>query len=134
MKTVPTPLTKEHPNKRDSEQVRVLATMGASPEFIAHEIKLPLTDLLAHYKEDLEKGPEEGNARVAQAFFNMAISEEFPAVTIAWMKMRAHWSDAPPQTSTQEDEELASADAASARDRLAAALKNRPDVLQKLIS
>lgn len=93
---MPTPL---HPNKRDAQQAEVLSGMGASPEFIAAHLNLSISDLTLHYSKQLEHGPQEANLQVAQAFHRMATSGEHPAMTMAWMKMRAGWSDnTPPQT------------------------------------
>jgi hypothetical protein len=49
-------------------------------------------------------GEEEANLRVAQAFFDMATSKEHPQMTLAWMKMRARWTDS--LQSTQEEEDV----------------------------
>lgn len=98
-------MTPLHPNKRDSEQVEVLTGMGASPEFIARHLNLSLSDLTTHYSTQLEQGIEEANLQVAKAFHRMAKSGEHPALTVAWMKMRAGWNDSTNPLSTQEEDD-----------------------------
>ena len=98
--TKPTPL---HPNKRDSSQVEVLTGMGATREYIAHHLSLSVQELEQHYARSLRMGEEEANLRVAQAFFEMATSKEHPQMTLAWMKMRARWTDSA-ATSQEEDD------------------------------
>jgi hypothetical protein len=115
-----------HPNPASKEIVRVLAASGAPHEFIASEIKLTLDDLLHYYETDIELGPVEANARVAQTFFHMATSGEYPQMTLAWMKMKAGWADTP---ATHEEP---TADIQAAKDKLASLLKTRPDVLKQL--
>lgn len=92
-----------HPNPKDASQVEVLTGMGASPEYIAAHLHITPEELQQHYPKPLAHGLEEANLRVAQAFFEMATSKEYPQMTLAWMKMRARWTDAPPSTSTEED-------------------------------
>lgn len=77
--------------------------MGATREYIAHHLSLTLPELEQHYARSLRMGEEEANLRVAQAFFEMATSKEHPQMTLAWMKMRARWTDSPAPTSTEED-------------------------------
>lgn len=101
-------VTPLHPNKKDSQQVEVLSGMGATPEFIAKELGLPLPDLQSYYAKELEHGPQEANLRVAQAFHRMASSGEFPTMTLSWMKMRAGWVDnspPPPEDDTSSLDE-----------------------------
>ena len=74
-------LTPLHPNKKDSQQVEVLAGMGATEEFIAKHLNITLPLLHEHYSRQLEHGIEESNLQVAKAFHEMAISKEFPKPT-----------------------------------------------------
>lgn len=100
-------LTPLHPNKKDSQQVEVLAGMGATEEFIAKHLNLTPEDLTTYYSRQLAHGIEESNLQVAKAFHEMATSKEFPTMTIAWMKMRAGWSDnTPPDNSDTDDSSL----------------------------
>ena len=107
------------PNKRDAVQVEVMSGMGASPEHIAHHLKITLPTLLEHYQVNIDRGQEEANLQVAKTFHDLATSGDFPQATIAWMKLRAGWTEKSPNsplTSTQEEEEDA---IRSAREKLA---------------
>lgn len=77
--------------------------MGASEQYIAKKLKLTPAELTQHYSTQLALGPEEANLRVAQTFFDMATSGDFPQMTLAWLKIRggALWQETP---NTVEDE------------------------------
>jgi hypothetical protein len=92
-----------HPNKRDRGQVEVLSGMGASEEFIAAHLNLSVEDLHTHYRTQLIHGQEEANLQVAKTFFDMATSGEHPQMTLAWIKMRAKWSEAPSSIAEEDD-------------------------------
>lgn len=112
-----TSITPLHPNKRDASQVEVLTGMGASEEFIASHLSLSTQELHLHYKKQLETGREEANLQVAKTFFDLATSGEHPSITLAWMRMRAGWRDAP-QTTTPADQGDLDDDLRIARDKL----------------
>jgi len=99
MKTI-----RPHPNARDASQVEVLTGMGATQEYIAAHLHITPQELQGYYPKELAHGLEEANLRVAQAFFEMATSGEHPQMTLAWMKMRAHWTDSPTSNSQEEPE------------------------------
>lgn len=98
-------LVKPHPNERDSEQVRALVSLGATSRFIADHLDLEENELELHYRLDLELGQEEANLNVARTLYQMATSGQHPQATMAWLKMRARWSDATPDTPSSEEEE-----------------------------
>lgn len=98
------PIKPTLPNAKDRTQVEVLSGMGASLEYIAHHLRITLDELTTHYSAQLFHGREEANLRIAKTFFDMAESGVYPAATLAWMKMRAGWSDAPLPTATDTDE------------------------------
>jgi len=95
-----------HPNPKDASQVEVLTGMGASQEYIAAHLHISVEELNQHYPKPLAHGLEEANLRVAQAFFEMATSGEHPQMTLAWMKMRARWTDAPMPDAPDDDVEV----------------------------
>lgn len=80
--------------------------MGATREYIAHHLSLSLQELEQHYARSLRMGEEEANLRVAQAFFEMATSKEHPQMTLAWMKMRARWTDTAATTQEEDDVDI----------------------------
>ena len=102
------------PNKRDRNQVEVLAGMGASEDFISSHLHLTVAELNTYYSKELTSGAAEANLQVAKTFHELATSGEHPQMTLAWMKMRAGWSDA-----AQKEEEGYDDDSASlAKDKL----------------
>ena len=115
MKAIPTPMTREHPNRKDAQQVEVLSGMGATDSHIAHHLKMSVEEMLVHYSTSIERGKEEANLQVAKAFHDLAISGEHPMATVAWMKMRAGWSDA---TAAEADTSLDEEETQVARDKL----------------
>ena len=103
---------RNHPNDRDAEQVEHLSGMGATPEYIASHLGISPESLTVHYPDQLQRGLEEANIRVARKFYEMASSGKYPAMTVQWMKMRANWSEAPsqqPLTPEQLEEEASEA-------------------------
>ena len=82
-----------HPNPNVYEQVSVLAGLGATDEFIAEELGIPLPIIKQHYSQARAMGEEKANMLVAKAFHEMATSGEHPAMTASWMKMRAKWQE-----------------------------------------
>lgn len=100
-------LVKNHPNTVDSEQVEKLTSLGATQSFIASHLGIDESTLLKHYSTELNHGSEQANLRVAETFYRMATSGEFPQMTLLWMKMRAHWQEPKdPSTPSQTQEEL----------------------------
>lgn len=97
--------TPMHPNRRDAQQVEVMSGMGASPEYIAKHLNLPLSDLTEHYSKELTHGIEEANLQVAKVFHEMATSGDFPAMTLSWMRMRAGWNDQTNPLATQDEDD-----------------------------
>jgi hypothetical protein len=92
-----------HPNKRDRTQVETLSGMGATEEFIASHLSLSIEELRKHYNTELIHGQEEANLQVAKTLHEMATSGEHPAATIAWLRMRAGWTDTPLPTTEEDD-------------------------------
>lgn len=110
-----TDITPLHPNRRDSKQVETLSGLGASLQYIATHLSLTLEDLQRHYQKELDYGREHANLEVAETFFDLARSGEYPQITAQWMKMRAGWTEAKlPDTLTDEDDESLS----QAKDKL----------------
>ena len=100
-------VVRPHPNPTDARQVEVMTGLGSPPEHIAHHLGLPLEELQAHYPRELQNGASEANLRVARTLFDMATSGDFPQATIAWLKMRANWSETPATPAEQDENTLA---------------------------
>jgi len=92
-----------HPNRKDQEQAQVMMACGASQEYVAKHLNLSLDDLLRFYQKDLDFGLERANMEVAKTFHQLATSGDYPALTLAWMRMRAGWKDAVNQKDAEED-------------------------------
>lgn len=78
--------------------------LGAPPEHIANHLGIDTDELQQYYPRELQNGQSEANLRVARTLFDMATSGDFPQATIAWLKMRANWSETAPTSTAQEDE------------------------------
>ena len=104
-----TDITPLHPNARDRKQVQTLAGLGASTKYITAHLRLTESQLKEYYQQDFDYGVEHANLEVAETFFQLATSGEYPQITAQWMKMRAGWSETTPQADNEDDssEEIA---------------------------
>ena len=85
------------PNDEQRHLVKSLAAYGMKHDAIARRLGIRSTKTLAkHFREELDSGETEANARVAQTLFQMATSGEQPASTMFWLKTRAGWRETPP--------------------------------------
>jgi hypothetical protein len=70
--------------------VRSLVAYGISQEEIGRCVGIRSSKTLRrHFREELDRGATEANARVAQSLYQLAISGKCVAATIFWMKTRA---------------------------------------------
>lgn len=92
------PRPKLNPTPDQRKQVKSFAAFGIPHEDIAKVlgIKSPKT-LRKHFRQELDLGAIEANARVAQTFLKMATSGNCPAATIFFLKSRARWTEQPAQ-------------------------------------
>jgi hypothetical protein len=82
------------PTKEKRTIVRSLAAYGFRHETIARAIGIRSPkSLRKHYREELDRGQLEANAKVAQTAFQMASSGQHPVMTIYWLKCRAGWKE-----------------------------------------
>jgi hypothetical protein len=83
------------PTDKDRAQVKALSAMGIPLEDIAIVMQISRPTLTLHYRAELDAGPVEANAKVAQSLFRQATDPKKPnvAASIFWMKARAGWSD-----------------------------------------
>jgi hypothetical protein len=90
------PRPKLKPTQEQRSQVKSFAAFGIPHEDIAKVIgiKSPKT-LRKHFRQELDLGAIEANARVAQALIKMATSGKCPAATIFFLKSRARWTEQP---------------------------------------
>src|SRR5579863_10333230 len=82
------------PKPDDYKKVRSLAALGVPHEDIAPMVGLRSAKTLRrHFREDLDLGGPEANARVAQSLFQQATSGKNTAASIFWMKTRSGWRE-----------------------------------------
>jgi AcrR family transcriptional regulator len=68
--------------------------MGGIPqEDIAAALGISLPTLHKHYRQELDHGMTEANARVVRTAFQQATSGESPAMTMFWLKTRMGWKE-----------------------------------------
>lgn len=79
-------------------KVEAYIACGVSEPEIASILKIGLTTLKKHYAREIALGRPLANARVARSLFELATNEKHgPAArvqaSVAWLKMRAGWTD-----------------------------------------
>jgi hypothetical protein len=90
------PRPKLDPTPEQRHQVKCMAAFGIPHEDIATfvNIRSPKT-LRKHFRQELDRGAIEANAKVGQTLFQMATSGSCPSATIFYLKSRAHWTEQP---------------------------------------
>ena len=73
--------------------VRAMAGFGVPQEDIAAFLHVDPKTLRKHFRDELDQGVVEANAKVAQSLFNMATKQNNVAAAIFWLKARAGWSE-----------------------------------------
>jgi hypothetical protein len=88
------------PTEATRKQVKALAAYGVPQEEIGKVIGISKPTLERHYREELDRGEVEANAKVAESLYRKATSDGSQAVTAAmfWLKTRARWKE--PATDT----------------------------------
>ena len=81
------------PTNESRAIVSNLAAFGIRQESIARQLGISKPTLEKYYREELEHGLDDANAKVANTLFSMAISGEHPAATFFWLKTRAGWRE-----------------------------------------
>ena len=79
-------------------KVEAYVACGVRQDEIALVLGVAEATLRRYYARELEMGSTLANARVASGLFDLATNEKHPAparvqASIAWLKMRAGWSD-----------------------------------------
>jgi len=88
------------PTEALRRQVKALAAYGVPQDEIGRVIGISKPTLERHYREELDRGEVEANAKVAESLFRKATGDGAQAVTaaICWLKTRARWRE--PATDT----------------------------------
>lgn len=84
------------------EEIQRSAEIGLTDQMIATIIGTSETTLKRHCAEELAKGRAKGNQRLAKTAFQMAVSGEFPVMTIFQSKVRLGWRDSGSADSNQQ--------------------------------
>lgn len=113
------------PTDKDRAQVKLLAAFGVREDDICKLLGISPPTLRKHFRDELELGHLEANAKVAQSLFKMATNSTKPnvAAAIFWLKVRAGWKDAnavPVGAKAQREEDSKTAEAGTSWDGLLA--------------
>ena len=82
------------PTEEQLQRVKALAGYGLSQEQIAAAMSIGSTATLRkHFRDELQRGPLEAQAKVRRSLFRMASSGRHPAATMFWLNTRAGWSE-----------------------------------------
>ncbi len=90
------------PTDEQRRLVRALAGFGVPQDDIARHIDIDPTTLRRRFREDLDRGMTEANAKVAQSLFQMATQGKNVAAAIFWMKARGRWREVHPGEAATE--------------------------------
>jgi hypothetical protein len=83
-----------YPTDKTRQLVKALTAYGIKQDDILRLVGVRTRDTLEkHYRDELDQGIAEANAKVAQNLFRIATSSEKGAVPAAifWLKCRARW-------------------------------------------
>jgi len=81
------------PTPEDRRMVRAFAGFGVPQEDIARHLGLDSKTLRKHFRNELDRGIVDANAKVAQSLFQMATTGKNVAAAIFWMKCRGGWRE-----------------------------------------
>jgi hypothetical protein len=81
------------PTPDQRRTVKTMAGFGVPHVDIATYLGIDAKTLRKHFREELDRGTTEANAKVAQSLFTMATQGKNVAAAIFWMKARAGWRE-----------------------------------------
>jgi hypothetical protein len=81
------------PTPDQRRTVKTMAGFGIPQEDIAKFLGIDDKTLRKHFREELDRGVTEANAKVAQSLFQMATQGKNVAAAIFWMKARGGWRE-----------------------------------------
>jgi hypothetical protein len=70
-----------------------MAGFGIPQLEVAGFLGIDMKTLRKHFREELDRGVVEANAKVAQSLFQMATQGKNVAAAIFWLKIRAGWRE-----------------------------------------
>lgn len=101
----------------DRKKVKAMSAYGIPQDQIARMFDIHVQTLRQHFRDELDLGVVEANAKVAESLFNQGVREGNTAALIWWTKSRMGWRE----TQRIEVDDMASKEARDAA--VAAALK-----------
>lgn len=86
------------PHKPTAENLRLCQTLsgyGVPQEEISRQIGIDLKTLRLHYRNELDAGVAQANAKVAEGLYKKALSDgpQATSAAIFWLKTRAGWKE-----------------------------------------
>ena len=81
------------PTAEQRRTVKTMAGFGVPQPDIATFLGIDPKTLRKHFREELDRGVTEANAKVAQSLFQMATQGKNVAAAIFWMKARGGWRE-----------------------------------------
>lgn len=81
------------PTPEQRRTVRTMAGFGIPQPEVAGFLGIDMKTLRKHFREELDRGVVEANAKVAQSLFQMATQGKNVAAAIFWLKIRAGWRE-----------------------------------------
>ena len=113
-----------HASDEQCRTVRAMAGFGVPQEDIATFQRVDPKTLRKYFRDELDQGVTEANAKVAQSLFNMATKQNNVAAAIFWMKARAGWREKHEvQVEIDEFSQMSDEELAAERRRLEMALQ-----------
>ena len=91
------------PSDEQRRTVRALAGFGVPQADIATQLGIDAKTLRKRFREELDRGSIEANAKVAQTLFHLATVEKNVPSVIFWLKVRAGWRETVRQENTGPD-------------------------------
>lgn len=79
------------PTEKSRTEVKALAGFGISEADIGKHLGITSRTLRKYYREELDTGHIQANAKVAAALFRQAVDKGNVTAQIFWLKTRARW-------------------------------------------
>ena len=86
------------PSDKDRRQVKALSALGTRHEDMAKFMDIAPKTLRKHFRDELDRGAIEANAKVVETLFKMATSGKNTSASIYWTKARCGWREKAPQS------------------------------------
>lgn len=84
----------EHkPTAKDRRSVKTMAGHGVQHEAIAASLGIAKNTLYKHYREDIDKGDADAQAKIAQSLFSRGVKDKDTAALIWLSKTRLGYKD-----------------------------------------